>query len=475
MGDNSASRHAGTTRRAFLSASAVTAAATPFLSGTAQAAVRPADGHRPDDGLRAALNEIDAGRIEATIQKLVSFGTRHTASSQTDPVRGIGAATAWVFAQMQGFAAASNGNMTVQQQTFVQPVSSRIPVPTTITNVIATLQGTASPQRYYVVTGHLDSRVTDVLDFTSDAPGADDDGSGVAVVLELARIFATRQFPGTLVFATVAGEEQGLYGSTFMAQQMKAAGADVQGMFSNDIVGASQAWDGTKPDPHALRLFLEGIPTAATANQIALMQSVGGENDGATRQLGRFVTAAAPRELTDMNIRVIWRRDRYLRGSDHLSFQGQGYPAARFTEPRENFDHEHQNTQVVNGVQFGDLIEFVDFDYIARVAKVNSAALWALATAPSTPKNAQIHTTPPGTLSGTNLSTLQWDPNPEADLVGYEIVMRETTAADWTSAIDVGNVTTVTLDISKDNVQFGIRAVDQAGHRSPAAFPLAVA
>jgi hypothetical protein len=476
MGDNSAS-----TRRAFLSASAVTAATPLLLSGTvlggtAHASVRPAGtGHKPDEGLRALLDEIDHRRIESTIQKLVSFGTRHTASSQTDPVRGIGAATTWVYGQMQDIAATSGGNMTVQKQTFVQPVSSRIPVPTTITNVIATLQGTASPQRFYVVTGHLDSRVTDVLDFTSDAPGADDDGSGVAVVLELARLFATRQFPGTLVFATVAGEEQGLYGSTFMAQQMAAAGADVQGMFSNDIVGASQAWDGTKPDPHTLRLFLEGIPTAATAAQIALMQSVGGENDGATRQLGRFVTEVAPHDLTDMNVRVIWRRDRYLRGSDHLSFQGQGYPAARFTEPRENFDHEHQNTQVLNGVQFGDLIEFVDFEYIARVAKVNGAALWALATAPSTPKNAQIHTTPPGTLSGTNLTTLQWNANPEADLAGYEIVMRETTAADWTSAISVGNVTTVTLDISKDNVQFGIRAVDQAGHRSPAAFPLAVA
>jgi hypothetical protein len=486
MGDNSASPRAGTTRRAFLSASAATAAAAPFvtgaalggtvLSGTAQAAVKTAGaGHEPDEGLRALLAQIDPARVEAIIENLVSFGTRHTASSQTDPVRGIGAATNWVFGQMQDIAATSSGNMTVQKQTFVQPVSNRIPVPTTITNVIATLQGTASPQRYYVVTGHLDSRVTDVLDFTSDAPGADDDGSGVAVVLELARVFATRQFPGTLVFATVAGEEQGLYGSTFMAQQMKAAGADVQGMFSNDIVGASQAWDGTKPDPHKVRLFLEGIPTAVTANQIALMQSVGGENDGAARQLGRFVTDVAPRELTDMDIRVIWRRDRFLRASDHVSFQGQGYPAARFTEPRENFDHEHQNTQVVNGVQFGDLIEFVDFDYVARVARVNGAALWALATAPGTPKNAQIHTTPPGTLSGTNITTLSWNANPEADIVGYEVVMRETTAADWSDAIDVGNVTTVALDISKDNVQFGIRAVDQAGHRSPAAFPQAAA
>jgi hypothetical protein len=465
------------TRRAFLSASAVTAAAAPFIGGaftgdTARAAAGTALAvQEPDAGLKSLLRQIDPGRIEATVQRLVQFGTRHTASSQTDTVRGIGAATNWVFEQMQAIAAASSGNMTVQKQSFLQPVSSRIPVPTTITNVIATLRGTASPERHYVVTGHLDSRVTDVLDFTSDAPGADDDGSGVAVVLELARLFATRQFPGTLVFATVAGEEQGLYGSAHMAQQMKAAGADVQGMFSNDIVGASRAWDGTKPDPHAVRLFVEGIPTAATSADIANMQSVGGENDGATHQLARFVTDAAPFSLTGMNVRVIWRRDRYLRGSDHISFQAQGYPAARFTEPRENFNHEHQDTRVADGVQFGDLIEFVDFDYMARVAGVNGAALWALATAPGTPKNLQIHTTPPGTLSGINTTTLTWDASSEPGLAGYQVVMRETTAADWTDAIDVGDVTTVTLDISKDNVQFGVRAVDQAGHRGPVAFP----
>jgi hypothetical protein len=293
------------------------------------------------------LGEVDPRRIQATILRLTQFGTRHTASSQSDPVRGIGAATAWVFAQMQAIAATSSGRMTVQQQTFVQAVSSNIPVPTTITNVIAKLTGTASPERFYVITGHLDSRVTDVLDFTSDAPGADDDASGVAVVLELARLFATRQFAGTLVFATVAGEEQGLYGSTFMATQMAAASNDVQGMFSNDIVGASQGWDGTKPDPHTVRMFLEGIPTAATASEISLMQAVGGENDGGSRQLGRFVQEVAPFKLTGMNIRLIWRRDRYLRGTDSLSFQGHGYPAARITEPRENFNHEHQNTQVV--------------------------------------------------------------------------------------------------------------------------------
>ena len=466
---------ASSTRRAFLSASAVTAVAAPLLSGTALAETDPALSRQaPDPALRAMLRDIDPDRIKATILKLVSFGTRHTASSQTDPNRGIGAATDWVFGQMQSFAAASGGRMTVQKQTFVQPVSSTIPVPTTITNVIATLKGTASPERFYVITGHLDSRVTDVLNFTDDAPGADDDGSGVAVVLELARVFATHQFPGTLVFATVAGEEQGLYGSAFMAKQMKAAGNDVQGMFSNDIVGASQAWDGTRPDPHTIRLFVEGIPTAVTPQQISIMQSVGGENDGVTHQLARFVTDVAPSGLTGMNVRVIWRRDRYLRGSDHISFQSHGWPAARFTEPRENFNHEHQDVRVADGVQFGDLPQFVDFNYTARAAKVNGAALWALATNPSTPKNLQIHTTPPAGFPGTNLTALNWDANPEPDLAGYEVVMRETTAANWTSAIGVGNVTSVTLNISKDNVQFGLRAIDKAGHRSPAAFPQVV-
>src|SRR5262245_28165923 len=481
MEDTSLAGPKGLSRRAFLSASAVTAIAAPIVGQAAPAHAASAglgldsDPANFDPALRAMLREIDPGRIRAIIQRLTEFGTRHTLSSQDDPVRGIGAATAWVAQQMQAFAATSGGNMTVQQQTFVQPVTPpRIPTPTPITNVIATLHGTASPERFYVVTGHLDSRVTDVLDFTSDAPGADDDGSGVACVLELARVFATHQFPGTIVFATVAGEEQGLFGSSFMAAQMKSAGNDVQGMFSNDIMGASEAFDGTKPDPFTVRMFLEGVPTNVTSAQIGLLQSVGGENDGLSRQLGRFVKSAAPHSLTGMNIRLIWRRDRFLRASDHVSFQGQGYAAARFTEPRENFNHEHQNTQVVDGVQLGDLIDFVDFDYVARVTKVNAAALWGLASSPSTPKNAQIHTNPPGTFSGTNFTTLDWNANPETNVTGYEVVLRETTEADWTKAIPVGNVTTVTLDISKDNVQMGIRAVDQDGNRSPVAFPRVV-
>ena len=481
MENNDVSGSKGPSRRAFLSASAITAVAAPIVSQVIPASAattgkpKPIPHRRePDEDLVALLQEIDPNRIEATIQTLVGFGTRHTASSQTDPARGIGAATAWVTQQMQAIAATSNGNMTVQQQTFVQPVSSNIPVPTTITNVIATLQGTASPERFYVVTGHLDSRVTNVLDFTSDAPGADDDGSGVACVLELARVFATHQFPGTIIFATVDGEEEGLYGSTFMAQQMAAAGNDVQGMFSNDIIGTGNAHDGTPPNPFTVRMFLEGIPTNATSSDISLMQAVGGENDGVSRQLGRYVNEVAPFWLTGMNVELIWRRDRYLRGTDSLSFQGQGYAAARITEPRENFNHEHQNTQVVNGVQLGDLIQYVDFTYVARVTKVNAAALWALASSPSTPKNAQIHVSPPVNFAGTNLTPLTWNANPESNLIGYEVVVRQTTDPDWTQAIPVGNVTSVTLNIAKDNVQFGVRAVDQNFNRSPVAFPQTV-
>ncbi|HZE48077.1 MAG TPA: M20/M25/M40 family metallo-hydrolase [Jatrophihabitantaceae bacterium] len=461
-------------RRTFLSAAAVSAAAVPLVAAAPASASTPTISgpggsphpQRPDRALRQLLREIDRHRIEATIRKLASFGTRHTLSSQDDPIRGIGAARDWLFEQFQAVAATSGGRMTVEQQSFVQPPGPRIPTPTVITNVIATLRGTTDPSRVYVVTGHYDSRVTDVMNFTSDAPGADDDASGVAAVLELARLFATRPTEATIVFAAVAGEEQGLFGSAFMAAQLKAAGTDIQGMFSNDIVGTGNARDGSAPDPHTLRLFVEGVPTSETPAQTSTRQSVGGENDGPSRQLARFVQDVAQNSETDMTVRVIWRRDRYLRGSDHISFLQQGYPAGRFTEPRENFAHEHQDTRVENGVQFGDLIEFCDFAYIARVARVNGAALWSLAQGPGTPKGVGIDTT-----QLTNQSTLLWQTGTDADLAGYEVVWRETTAPDWTHVIPVGDVTTVTIDLAKDNVQFGVRALDRDGHRSPVGFP----
>jgi hypothetical protein len=468
-------RRGAPTRRAFLAASAGTAAAVaaPLISGPASADTgrspgpgRPVAPQPPDRELRTLLRDVDEHRIEATVHRLVQFGTRHTLSSQDDPKRGIGAARDWIYAQMQSYAAASGGRMTVELQSFIQEPAGRIPQPTRITNVIATLRGDTSPNRVYVVSGHYDSRVTDIMNATSDAPGADDDASGVAAVMELARVMATRRTEATIMFVAVAGEEQGLYGSAYLAKQLKSAGVDVQGMFSNDIIGASNAHDGTAPDPRTVRLFVEGIPTSETAAQTAIRQSVGGENDGPSRQLARFVRDVAGNEQTGMTVRVIWRRDRYLRGSDHISFLQQGYPAGRFTEPRENFAHEHQDTRVENGVQYGDLPEFCDFGYISRVARVNAAALWTLSQAPGTPQAVKIIT------SGlTNDTTLQWQRGTEPDLAGYEVVWRETTAPDWTHVIGVGDVTSATVDLSKDNVLFGVRAVDRDGHRSPTASP----
>jgi hypothetical protein len=466
----------GPTRRTLLTASAVTAAAAVAApAAAASAAPANTNGHNgpgtriqaqsPDGALRDLLGEIDKDRIEAIVHRLAAFGTRHTSSSQDDPVRGIGAARDWIYDQMLSFAAASDGRMTVQKQTFVQPVSSRIPVPTVITNVIATLRGDTEPNRTYVITGHYDSRCTDVLDFTSDAPGADDDASGVAVIMELARLFATRRTEATLVFAAVAGEEQGLYGSAHMAAQMKADGVDVQGMFSNDIVGSSTDENGNR-DPHALRLFVEGVPTSETPAQASIRQSVGGETDSSSRQWGRFVTSVADNGQTDMNIRIIYRRDRYLRSSDQVSFLQQGWPAGRFTEPAENYDHEHQNVRVVDGVQFGDLAEFCDFDYITRVAKVNAAVLYSAANAPGTPKSPVIVTT-----VLTNDSTLHWAASVAPDLAGYELVWRDVTSPDWEWVVPVGNVTSATVDLIKDNVFIGVRAVDTDGHHSPVAFP----
>lgn len=474
--DDSGVRSTRPTRRTLLSAATAATAAAVAVPAFTEPAAASGDGKAPGPGqpvrpqspdreLRDLLRAVDQRRIEAIVRRLAAFGTRHTLSAQDDPERGIGAARDWIYDQMREYAAASGGRMTVELQSYVQQPASRIPVPTRITNVVATLRGETSPNRTYVVTGHYDSRATNVMDAESDAPGADDDASGVAVVMELARLMATRRTAATIVFAAVAAEEQGLYGSAHLAQQLKAAGADIQGMFSNDIVGSSTADDGTR-DPRAVRLFAEGVPTAETPGEANTRRSVGGENDSPSRQLARFVKDVAENGATGMEVRVIYRRDRYLRGSDHISFLEQGWPAGRFTEPHEDFAHQHQDVRVVDGKQYGDLPEFCDFGYITRVARVNGAALWSLAQAPGTPKGTIIVTT-----DLTNNTTLRWQRGTEPDLAGYEVLWRETTAAEWQKVIPVGDVTQVTVDLSKDNVFFGVRAVARSGLRSPVAFP----
>jgi len=451
-------------------------AAIGVLAGlaTMTLATKTASGH--DNGpppvsrdTKQILNDISARNIQRSIHTLVGFGTRHTLSSQTDPNRGIGAATQWVYEQFQDAAAASGGRMTVEKQSFVQPPGPRNPNPVTVTNVLATLHGTQpeSASRMYLVSGHLDTRCTDVLDFTCDAPGADDDGSGVSAVLELARVMATHSFDATIVFAVFAGEEQGLFGSTFYANQAKAAGLNIAGMFSNDIIGSSLGQNGLR-DRRDVRLFADGPPPNETAAEAATRRTMGGENDTPARQLARFVRTEAQRAIPKMNVWIIYRRDRFLRGSDHTPFLDNRYPAARFTEPNEDFRHEHQNVRVENGVQFGDLEQFVDYDYIANVARVNAASLAALANGPAAPQAVKVEAS---TLS---IDTqLEWQANPEPDLAGYEIVYRDTTEPYWSHVIPVGNVTNFTVkNITKDNFLFGVRAVDKNGNRSVVTFPV---
>ena len=413
------------------------------------------------------LGEMSAANIKDYDDALVGFGTRHTLSSQTDKKRGIGAARDWIYGEFKKFAAKSGGRMTVEKQSYVQqPDGSRIPTPTTITNVVATLRGTQNPDRTYVVSGHYDSRCTDVNNFTCDAPGADDDASGVSAVLEMARVMATRKFDATIVFMAVAGEEQGLYGSTHYAELAKQSGQRIDGMFTNDIIGASLGQNGVR-DPNTVRLFAVGPYFDETTAEAGERRTTGSENDSPARELARYAKDAADQAPTDMSVRIIYKRDRYLRGGDHSPFLDRRYPAARFTEVNEDYRHEHRDVRVENGVQFGDLPQFVDYGYINRVAKVNAATLAGLASAPGTP-TARVHT------SQLSVDTdLEWDPSPEADLAGYEIVYRDTIDPYWTHTIKVDKGTTRYLvkGITKDNFLFGVRAVDTDGNRSPVAFP----
>ena len=413
------------------------------------------------------VSEINPRSIEATIRKLVSFGTRNTLSDQNDPNRGIGAARDWLYGEFQKIAAQSGGRMTVEKQTFEQPKAARVPQPTMLTNIVATLKGTQaeSVNRVYVVSGHYDSMCGSPTDAKCDAPGANDDASGTAAVLEMARAIASHKFDATIIFMTVPGEEQGLLGATHFAEEAKKSNMDIQGMFTNDIIGSSLGGNGVH-DPHTVRVFSEGVPSNETQQEATTRRSVGGENDSQSRQLARFIKEIGERYVPWMKVWMIYRRDRYGRGGDHQPFLERGYAAVRFTEPNENYQRQHQNVRIENGIQYGDLPQFDDFNYIANVARVNAASLAVLASAPARPKNVTF----PTSLS--NDTPIKWDANKEPDFAGYEIVWRDTTEATWTHSRAVGNVQSYTMKgMSKDNYFFGVRAVDKKGNRSPVTYP----
>ncbi len=440
-----------------------------------------------DPVITRALADVSAARIRQTISTLVDFHTRNTLSSMDTnlpPNTGVTAAAKWIQQQFSGISDACHGCLEVKTDTFTQPADtgprSRVKAPTTITNVYAILRGTdpAQAARMYLVTGHYDSINSNVFhnwsDTSGDAPGANDDASGTAVSIESARVLSRHHWPATIVFVAVAGEEQGLLGSTHLAKLAKDEGWQLAGVLNNDIVGGDTTPGDTLEDKTRVRVFSQGIPSTATPEEVQRTLSLGLESDGPSRELARVVTAVGrtyfhPAAFHPM---LEFRLDRYLRGGDHRSFNLQGFAAIRFTEWRENFDHQHQNVRVENGRQYGDLLKFVDFNYVANVARLNAATLATLASAPAAPEEVRVVTT-----NLDNNSTLRWKPGPGmTPSAHYDIVWRDTSAPDWqfhqpVPAADAAQGS-ITLPVSKDNVIFGVRACNRAGQCSPAVPPL---
>jgi len=423
-----------------------------------------------DPQIAAGLRQISAQRIQANIEKLVSFGTRLTLSAQ-DPAaiaagHGIGAAREWIKAEFERYSKDCGGCLEVKTDSFTEEPTERIPKATEITNVYAVLKGTdaANTKRIVLVTGHYDSRNTDILDGNGDAPGANDDGSGTAVSLECARVLSKMKFPATIVFLTVAGEEQGLNGSKHFAKMAKDQGWELEAVLNNDIVGGDKS---TEQDHSVVRVFSEGMPAAASEQDIRRIRGLGGESDSGSRQVARYIADVGRVYETGVKPMLVFRLDRFLRGGDHSSFNQQGFAAVRFTEFREDFHHQHQNVRTEGGVEYGDLLKFVDYEYVARVARLNAATLASLAAAPAPPANVHILT-----KDLENDTTLTWEVSPGGMATEYEVLWRATTSPEWEHAEKVGNATRATLKLSKDNVIFAVRAVDHAGHRSLPVVPV---
>ncbi|HZQ92062.1 MAG TPA: M20/M25/M40 family metallo-hydrolase [Terriglobales bacterium] len=447
-----------------------------------------------DPQIAAAIREISAARIRAIIEKLVSFNSRNSLGSG-DPTlkekgQGVVAAREWIKSEFERYSAECGGCLEVHVDSFIQPPGERIPKPTEMTNVYAVLRGSDpdAAKRMVLVTGHYDTIVLTPLkpgeepplsepgkpapvnpgsvDLIAQAPGANDDGSGTAVSLECARVLSKHRFPGTIIFLTVPGEEQGLNGSLHFARMAKQEGWNLIAALNNDIVGGNRTPGDTGRNPRRVRVFSEGLPLAADTAEIRRIRRYGWENDSPSRQVARYISDVGRAYLPKFRFmpEMIFRADRFGRGGDHTSFNREGFAAVRLTEDREDLNHQHQYVRTENGIEYGDLPKFVDFDYTANVARVNAATLASLASGPPPPANVRINMRAPG-----NSTTLTWDAVPEG--VSVEVLWRLTTAPDWQHARNVGRETRAVVDESKDNVMFAVRAVDKNGHRSLAVIP----
>jgi len=493
--EQSLNRTKGTRPHGVLAAAMTTAtAAGAFLFALAPArAAEPPSVPPPVADVEAMMCEVSADAIRRHVDQLASFGTRHTLSQTESETRGIGAARRYILREFEQSAAASGRAGRDQMRVYfdphtIEPDGGRITREVEVVNVVAEIPG-ATPEgrerRYYVL-GHYDSRASNASDFESDAPGANDDASGVALLMELARVMSKERFDATLVFMATAGEEQGLYGAARHAEKAKANGWDVRAVLNNDTVGdPTDPLDPDDPEAGRVRVFSTAIPQDADDREIAGIRRLGAEIDSPSRQVARYIRSIAnqyeswanePPDCDGDSIAradqpamvmpmMIFRTDRFLRGGDHTAFNRAGFPGVRFCEVAENYDRQHQDVRLEDGVQFGDLPEYVDEDYVAAVARLNLASLAHLARAPRRPADARIIV-----ARLENETRLRWTASPEPDVAGYEIVWRETASPFWTHVEDVGAVTEATLPVSKDNHFFGVRAYDRDGYRSPVAF-----
>lgn len=412
--------------------------------------------------LHQLAGDIQPERMRADIQALVGFGTRHTMSETQSDTRGIGAARRWAQGQFEAISRDCGGCLTV-----VTPsdtiTGARVPTPTEVVDIVAIQRGTGDPNRVIIISGHIDSRVTDVMNVTADAPGANDDASGVAAVLEAARVLSKHKFDATLVFAALSGEEQGLLGGKILADYAAAQGWRVEANLNNDIVGNSEGQSGVR-NTTRVRVFSEGTKTVETAAQADRRRYNGGELDSSSRNLARFIDGVADQYLANFDVEMVYRTDRYGRGGDQVEMLRHGFPAVRISEGAENYDRQHQDLRTENGVVYGDTIDGVDFGYLGQVARLNIVSMAALANAPASPLGVTIE----GAVKPD--TTIKWQAVPGA--AGYRVWWRSTTAPQWTHSRWAGSATELVLrDIVIDDFFFGVSAVSDDGYESPVVFP----
>ena len=425
---------------------------------------------KQDQQISQMVEEVSEKNIEANIRKLVTFQTRHSLSDTTSASTGIGAARNWIKAEMERYSRESGGRLKVEFDVFTQPADGRrITTPAVMKNVLGILPGTdALDDRVFIVSGHYDSRASDVNDSKIFAPGANDDASGTSAIMELARVMSKHKFNCTIIFVAMVAEEQGLYGAVNLAKRAKEAKWNVAGMITNDIIGNSYGVETGIKDNKSVRIFSEGVSVVETPAEAAVRTSTGSENDGRARQFARYIKEVGERYVDQLDVKLIYRRDRYLRGGDHTPFSQAGFPGIRVTEMNENFDRQHQTVRKENGVDYGDLPDFVDYAYTQKVARMNIASLANLALSPREPENVGVVTS-----QLTNKTVLKWEkPKGEAP-AGYYVVMRETSSPMWEKKFFIIG-TTAALNYSKDNYYFGVQSVDAEGHESLVVIPKAV-